>query len=100
VWDHAVVRVVVSDPAYELVEQRGGRLYVWLKKDRCCGGTIRLRTATSPPQDKDFRRVESCERFELYLPAQMGRLPDELHVEAGRFPRRLEAYWNGCAWVT
>jgi hypothetical protein len=26
-------------------------------------------------------------------------LPDELHLEARRFPRRIEAYWNGCAWI-
>jgi hypothetical protein len=94
------VRVVASDPACELVEESGGRLYVWLKKDRCCVGSIRLLTASSPPHGRDFRRVEGCERFELYLPAQLGRLPDELHVEARRLPRRLEAYWNGCAWVT
>jgi hypothetical protein len=98
--DHPVVRIVASDSARELVEERGGRLYVWLKKDRCCGGSIRLLTASSPPPGKDFCRFEGCERFELYLPAQLGRLPDELHVEARRFPRRLEAYWNGCAWAT
>jgi hypothetical protein len=36
--------------------------------------------------------------FELHVPADL-RLPAELHLEARRFPRRVEAYWNGCAWV-
>jgi hypothetical protein len=37
--------------------------------------------------------------FELFVPVTLRRLPDELHVEARRFPRRIEAYWNGCAWI-
>jgi len=43
--------------------------------------------------------VDESTGFELYVPAALGRLPDELHVEARRFPRRIEAYWNGCAWI-
>ena len=32
--------------------------------------------------------------------ADLRELPDELHVELKRFPRRhVEAYWNGCAWL-
>jgi hypothetical protein len=35
----------------------------------------------------------------VLVPASLARLPDELHVEVRRFPRRVEAYWNGCAWI-
>jgi hypothetical protein len=93
------VRVVVSDPAAQLIDERGGRLFVWTKIERCCGRGMRLVSAAEPPADREFRRVEGCDRFELYLPKRLGRLPDELHLDVRRFPRRLEAYWNGCAWI-
>ena len=72
--------MVVFDPAVELIDERGGRPYVWVT-------------------GKDFRCVEGCDRFELYLPQLLAQLPDELQFELRRFPRRLEAFWDGCAWV-
>jgi hypothetical protein len=96
----AAVRVLVSDPAVDLIDERGGRLYVWLKRGRCCGAITTLSSASVPPKGKEFRRVAADDRIELYLPAGLARLPDELQIEVRRFPRRLEAYWNGCAWVT
>jgi hypothetical protein len=93
------VRLVVSDPAADLIDERGGRVYVWLKRGRCCGGVTRLVSATAPPEAREFRRAAADERFEVYLPVGLARLPDELHIDVRRFPRRLEAYWNNCAWV-
>jgi hypothetical protein len=94
------MRVVVSEPASELIAQQGGRLYVWLMRNRCCGGGTRLVTSVTPPSDKEFRYVASGGTFELYLPQTLSRLPNELHIEVRRFPRRVESYWDGCAWVT
>jgi hypothetical protein len=34
-----------------------------------------------------------------YATAARARMPDELHLEVRRYPRRVEPYWNGCAWV-
>jgi hypothetical protein len=93
------MRVLYSDPAAELIDERGGRLYVWPKSGRCCGSFTMLATATDPPPGREFRRVEAGERFELYISAGLARLPDELHLDVRRFPRRVDAYWNGCAWV-
>jgi hypothetical protein len=93
------MRVVASDQAVTLIEEKGGRLYVWPKRGRCSGGVTTLASATAPPADKHFRLVESDSRFELYLPASLTRTPDELQIELRRFPRRIDAYWNGCAWV-
>ena len=93
------MRVVVSESAAGLIEQEGGRLYVWLKQSRCCGAATRLASSSTAPTDRRFRRIEDFDRFELYVPERLGRLPDELLVESRRFPRRVEAYWNGCAWV-
>ena len=72
---------------------------MWVRKGRCCGAAnLTLATASEPPQGKDFQRVEAA-GFELFLPTHLGRLPDELHIEMRRFPRRVEAYWDGCIWV-
>jgi hypothetical protein len=58
-----------------------------------------LASATQPPAEPRFRRVADEVRFELYLPSSLARVPEELHLDVQRFPRRVEAYWNGCAWV-
>ena len=47
----------------------------------------------------DFQSAGSSAGFELFLPRTLARLPEELQIEARRFPRRIEAYWDGCAWV-
>jgi hypothetical protein len=94
------MRVVASDPALDWINERGGRLYLWLKKERCCNAGLRLVSATDPPLGRDFERIPDCDRFDLYLPTHLGRQPDELHLELRRFPARLDAYWNGCAWIT
>jgi hypothetical protein len=93
------VRVVASGAAVELVREQGGCLYVWLKRGRCCGAVTTLSAATKPPGGNEFRRVDNGEDFELYLPSALTRVPDELHVRVRRLPRRVAAYWNGCAWV-
>jgi hypothetical protein len=93
------MRLVISAPAAEAIDRQGGRLYVWPKKSRCCGGTMTLVAATSPPTGKDFRREDASASFDLYLPAHLARLPDELHVDTRGRSGRIQAYWNGCAWV-
>ncbi len=93
------MRLLVSEPAARLIGSRGGRLYVWPKKARCCGGLTTLATSTEPGPGREFRSAASLDGVELFVPATLAPLPDELHVELHRFPRRVEAYWNGCAWV-
>jgi hypothetical protein len=93
------MRVVVSEAAADLIAERGGRLYVWQKRARCCGAVTTLVSASEPPAGKDFKRVAALDRFALYMPARLSQLPEEIQLEARRFPRRVEAYWNGCAWV-
>jgi hypothetical protein len=93
------MRVLVSEPAAKLIAERGGRLYVWPTRPRCCGSVTRLRSASMPPNGKEFRRVDAAHECEVYMPRALGRLPDELYVEAKRYPRRIESYWDGCAWV-
>jgi len=92
------VLIVASDEARKYVAERGGRLYVWLSTSACCHPVPRLDSATEPKTDREFRRVAEDD-FEVWAPLN-ARLPNELHVEVHRFPRRrVEAYWDGCAWV-
>lgn len=93
------MRLVVSARAVEAIAAQGGRLYVWPEKSRCCGGTTTLAAATSPPARKDFRREEASASFELYLPTHLANLPDELHLDTRGRSGRIQAYWNGLAWV-
>ena len=100
VCDHGgEMKLIVSDEAAHLIEEGGGRLYVWVRKSRCCGAVRTLATSTEAPPRPEFCRVEGDERFELFLPARLDPLPDELQLDARRYPRRVEAYWNGCVWV-
>jgi hypothetical protein len=77
---------------------RGGRLYVSIKGRRCCGGAQTL-AVTTEAGNTEWRSTGSESGFELFLPAALARRAEELHVEVRRFPRRVEAYWNGCAWI-
>jgi hypothetical protein len=93
------MQVVASAPARELIGSQGGKLFVWVRKGRCCGG---LRTLATSGQGKDgmgFRRVDEERGFELFLPEHLSPLPDELHLDVRRRSRSVSAYWNGCAWI-
>lgn len=92
------MRVIASEHVAALINARGGRLYVWPQAIRCCGGGI-LRASTRPGKRIEFARSDAASEFELYMPAQIARPPEELHLDVRRFPRRVEAYWNGCAWI-
>ncbi len=89
------IELVASARVIDAIRDRGGALYVWPRKARCCGGTITLEAATEPP-DKVFRCVEA-EAIDLFVPAGM-MAPDSLHVELSR-RGRIRAFWNGLAWV-
>lgn len=93
------VDVIATEEATELIRERGGRLYVWIQRPRCCGSVAYLGTATEPKRGREFRSVE-VDGFVLAIDARMSRLPDELHVDVrGWRRRRPVAFWDGCAWV-
>ena len=87
--------LVASARVIDAIRERGGALYVWPRKARCCGGTITLEAATESP-DKAFRRVEAA-GIDLFVLVGM-REPELLHVEISR-RGRIRAFWNGLAWV-
>jgi len=93
------MQVVVSEQTTELIAQRAGCLYVWPKKQRCCGGATTLVTSAQPKAGTTFTRVPDVEQFALYLPTNLARTPSELHLDVARFPERIQAFWDGCVWV-
>lgn len=95
------MRVLATPEARSYIRERGGLLFVWVKAPRgMVRGALRLlKTSTEPPEDAlDWQRVES-HGFVLFLPPGL-RKPRELHVELrGRLRRRVDAFWEGCAFV-
>lgn len=78
------------------MREHGGAVYVWPYKAHCCGGMVQLTASTERREDKVFRRVEA-NGIELYLTVGM-KDPESLHLELGR-RGRINAYFNGLAWV-
>ncbi|HVM57472.1 MAG TPA: hypothetical protein VMT74_08420 [Gaiellaceae bacterium] len=94
------MRVVVSDAAADRIREHGGRLYVSVRSAACCRAVPRLATAFEPQPRVRFRRVPESGDVELYVPEDLAPLPDELELDVSRFSRRrVDAYWNGCAWI-
>jgi hypothetical protein len=92
------MHVEASSEAVRLVQERGGKLYVWAKRARCCGGPLTFLETSAEPGERTYRRV-AADGFELYLDERLGE-PEELVVEArGRRKRHVHAYWDGCAYV-
>ena len=95
------MRIVASTEALELAAERGGRLYVWTRARRCCHGAVTwLEAAHEPPAGVAFECVDDGGDIQVFMPRDLVRRPDELHLEArGRRRRRIEAYWDGCVFV-
>lgn len=95
------MNVVVGSGVRDLVLERGGRLFVWADRARCCGGGVTYLSADSePPREPHAFRALTLQGFELEFDG--GRLgdPDELQLEVrGRRRKRVEAYWNGCVFA-
>jgi hypothetical protein len=83
-----------------LVRERGGRLFVWPDRLRCCQGATYLRAASDPPPGRAFEPVEGSHGFELWFDPGGLVSPDALHLDVrGWRTKRVEAYWNGCVFV-
>jgi hypothetical protein len=93
------MRLVATPEATEFVADTGGRLFLSLRSGRCCRSVTWLDASTDADDLREWRKVAGG-GFEVFVSDGLSRLPDELHVELRRFPRRrVEAYWDGCAYV-
>ncbi len=93
------VEIVAPADVRDFVAARGGRLFVWISLHRGIRCTLALLEAsTEYPATGDlyFRRIPA-DGFELYLEARQRIWPMTMEFALRR--RRVEAYWNGLAWV-
>jgi hypothetical protein len=94
------VEIVAPDEVGQFVAAHGGRLFVWVSAHP---GMLYvpclLETSLEPPHKRDlsFRRVEAP-GFELYLDASQQIWPKMMEFGLHRH-RRVDAFWNGLAWV-
>jgi len=93
--------VTVGAGVREFVAARGGRLYVWAVVHRCCtGGLALLETDVAPPARRPFAGTAlPVDGFELSFDAGRRTAPRTLVLELARRGRRVNAYWNGCAFA-
>jgi hypothetical protein len=95
------MRVLATPEVRTFIREHGGLLFVWVKAPRSMvRGAVRfLKTSTVPPKDAlDWQRFET-KGFVLFLPPGLRR-PQELHLQVrGWSRRRVDAFWEGCAFV-
>ena len=95
------MRVTATADAAQFICAHGGQLFVWPTEHRSFRLTLALVDASvdPPPGALDFRRVEAGE-FLLFMHPAFKTLPEELLlVLRGRRRPRIEAYWDGLAYI-
>ncbi|MGH2680443.1 MAG: hypothetical protein ACRDG8_08185 [Actinomycetota bacterium] len=93
------MEIQATPDAKKLIRARGGMVFVWVEAGM--RGLRFLRTSTEPPPDAlDWVRSESHEGFIVFTPPWM-RKPRMLGLEVRGFltKLRINALWNGCAFV-
>jgi len=94
------LRISSTPEVAALVRERGGRLFVWPDRQRCCQGATYLLTSNEPPRGKAFRPVDGTQGFDLWFDPGNLRPPDELHLGVrGWRTKHVEAFWDGCVFV-
>jgi hypothetical protein len=95
------VLVAASNAARDLIRECGGSLYVWATDHRCCGGRLTLLdSSTSAPHTGFGSESIEADGFTVFLDAGRRGRPAELVLEVrGVRRKRIEAFWNGCAYV-
>jgi hypothetical protein len=100
--DTLLMRVLASPEARRLLRERGGMLFVRIRRAANVRAAVRtLVTSTEPPgaEALDFQRFDAGDGLFVFLPPGI-RPPRELHLEArGWFRRRIDAFWNGCVHI-
>jgi hypothetical protein len=95
------MRVSATADAAEFIGAHGGQLFVWPTEHRSARLALAFLEASvdPPPRALDFRRVEAGD-FLLFMHPALKTLPKELLVVLrGRRHPRIEAYWDGLAYI-
>jgi hypothetical protein len=93
------VEVVAAADVRDFVADHGGRVFVWISVHPGFPASLcLLETALKPPmRDVGFRRIGGP-GFDVYLESTQRTWPKVLEFALKR-RRRVEAYWNGLAWI-
>ena len=109
------MRIVTNDRTAAFIDERGGKVWVWLDPHRgMVGSYVWLEAHCEPPRASRqttltrssrrphrFRTIDAG-GFELHYDWGNLEPPDELHFDVKGWrkgTRRLEAYWNGCVFA-
>jgi len=94
------MKIEVTPGAGAFVRDHGGRLYVWASGVACCGGTRFIEASTDTPRDAARFVPMDATGIELLVRPANAQLPDELRIDVRGWRRpRVEASWNGCAYL-
>jgi hypothetical protein len=102
VWvGDTLMTIETSQAVRSLLQERGGRLYLWTTVHGCCQGRIwLLEAATSRPSDPRLCFQRTVARgFDLLLDLRGWPAPEKLVLEARGRHRKIRAYWNDQAYV-
>jgi hypothetical protein len=93
------VEVVAGEAVREFVAAHGGRVFVWISVHRAFFAPLCLLDTSlgPPPDDLMFRKIAGP-GFDVYLEATQRMWPKTLEF-ALRRRKKVEAYWNGLAWI-
>ena len=94
------MKIVATTEVAPLLETEGGRIYVRTDRSRCCSGPITYLLSSTVPAEGHQYELVGGEGFECWFDPGNLTPPDEIHLDVkGWRKKRVEAYWNGCAFA-
>jgi len=94
----ASLQAMTSPAAAAFIRERGGSLYVWARKIRCCGGgPVRIvYSSTEAPRGLTGYHQFEAGGYQVMLHPSIGQPPPQLAVRLrGRWRPRITVYWDG-----
>ena len=92
--------ICASPEAETYLRGHGGSIFIWPSHHRCCGGRLTLLdTSIERPPERTFEAIAG-RGFTVFLDAALRARPEKIDLSLrGIRRKRIEAYWNGCAFV-
>ncbi|MHB1504234.1 MAG: hypothetical protein ACYCTL_09260 [Acidimicrobiales bacterium] len=93
------MQIVVTESAYSEITRTGGRLFITLRTQKCCGGATSLVVSPACPSSPDGFDEHVVDGITVYVKLGQRQPPREILIDVqGRHPQ-VQAYWDGCLWV-
>src|SRR5947209_18943228 len=93
-------QICASPEAETYLRDHGGSIFIWPSHHRCYGGRLTLlKTSIQRPANRTFEAIAG-RGFTVFLDASLRERPERIDLSLrGVRRKRVEAYWNGCAFV-